>query len=412
MKYPDLKRNKKVVKPQQKKSAKKSWRYVFLFIFLLFLGAVSVYFFSDKVRALFDPVSVVSNFNPSDIKETDGRTNILLLGSDRRADDPVENPDRADTILVVSASRLDKNVVLISVPRDLWVESPVCGRCKITEVYAYAAMQDVSSPEASMEEAVSQVLGIPIHYHAVVNFELFEGVIDTLGGITIDVENAFDDYMYPIEGKEDDLCGRTQEEINELLCLDTLKDDVEELSSEEYKEDDEDKEEAAVKRVCRSPLEVVPCRFEHVRFEAGVQEMDGKRALKYARSRYGNNSEGTDFARAARQQKVIMAVKNKATSLETLLNFRKVKELYDLYKDTVITNVDFTTIQEMYLLSQKLEFEEIRTVVLDDRSTAGEGGLLYSPLDLTLYDGKYVLLPRSGNYGQIHAYVQKFLFEK
>jgi len=47
---------------------------------------------------------------------------------------------------------------------------------------------------------------------------------------------------------------------------------------------------------------------------------------------------------------------------------------------------------------------------LDDRSTADAGGLLYAPEDRSLYHDAYVLIPRSGNYDQLHAYVQRFLF--
>jgi len=107
-----------------------------------------------------------------------------------------------------------------------------------------------------------------------------------------------------------------------------------------------------------------------------------------------------------------MAIKDKAFSINTLLNPKKIQELYALYKDTIITNIDFSTLQSFYLLSQNVDFSEIRSVVLDDRSAANQGGLLYSPIDTTLYSGKYVLLPRAGNYSQIHAYVQKFLFEE
>jgi polyisoprenyl-teichoic acid--peptidoglycan teichoic acid transferase len=410
MKYADLKsKGGSSSRSSSKKDdsrGKVIFRYVFVVLLLLFLASVLTFVFSDKARALFDPVSIVASFNSAELKQTDGRINIMLLGSDRRADDPVGIPERADTILVVSISKVDKNLVLISVPRDLWVESSVCGRCKITEVYAYATMAGVPSSEEVLQDVVEDVLGIPVHYYAVINFDLFEDAIDALGGVTVDVENAFDDYMYPIEGMEDALCGRTEEEIDELLGVGSSE---EEESSEEEVEDTSALRAVPVE-TRKSLLEVFPCRYEHIHFEAGEHEMDGERALKYVRSRHGNNGEGTDFARAARQQRVIMAVKKKATSLGTLLNFKKVQELYNLYLETVITNVDFATMQELYLLSQEVDFSETRTIVLDDRSAANEGGLLYHPVDTTLYRGAYVLLPRAGNYSQIRAYVQKFLF--
>ncbi|HDQ88540.1 MAG TPA: LytR family transcriptional regulator, partial [candidate division WWE3 bacterium] len=221
------------------------------------------------------------------------------------------------------------------------------------------------------------------------------------GGVTIDVATAFDDYEYPIEGMEAALCGHTSEEADALMGI--VPEDEEDL------EKDTDSEEVGETPKMSLP-EIFPCRYEHIQFLRGPQDMDGETALKYVRSRHGTNQEGTDFARSARQQKVIMAIKSKAMSLNTLLNPKKIQELYSLYKDTVITNIDFATLQEFYLLSQNVDFSEVRSVVLDDRSVANQGGLLYSPVDTSLYSGKYVLLPRAGNYSQIHAYVQRLLF--
>jgi hypothetical protein len=105
-----------------------------------------------------------------------------------------------------------------------------------------------------------------------------------------------------------------------------------------------------------------------------------------------------------------MAIKDKALSLETIMNPAKLKELYDQYSTNVDTNIDFTTIQSFYTLSQQIDFSKVTSVVLDDRSAPEEGGLLYAPTDTTLYSNQYVLVPKTGDYIQIHAYVQKFLF--
>lgn len=375
MKYPDLKSKK--TGSSGKKGAP-VLRYLVIGLFLLVLGGISAFFLSDKARALFDPINVVATINGVQLKETDGRTNILLLGSDRRSTDDTDTAERADTILVASVGRLDNNIVLISLPRDLWVSNPVCGKCKINEVYAYAHYA-TDNPEEALQESVEDVLGIPLHYYAVINFDLFVDAIDTLGGVKVTVDKAFDDYVYPVEGKENALCGRTPEELEDLKdAADTVK---------------------------------FPCRYKHVHFDAGEQVMDGQTALEFVRSRHGTNGENTDFARSARQQKVIMAIKEKAVSLETLVNPKKLAELYGLYKDSVSTNIDFATVQEFYILSQKIDFEGVRTIVLkDERDTAADGGLLFSPVDRTLYGGKYVLLPKAGDYSQVRAYVQRFLF--
>lgn len=418
MRYQDLKSVKKNTKKAKPKNSANSSnnspktflpKLIFFVALVIIVGWGTLSHFGGKAKAALNPITLVSSTGKSiNLAKTDDRTNVLILGSDRRADDPKNTPARADTILVASIGHSDGKVVLISIPRDLWVSSPVCGRCKITEVYAYAYAAESPSPEGVLQKVVEEVLGIPIHYYGVVNFALFEDIIDTLGGITVDVENAFDDYEYPVEGKETDTCGLSQKEADELLAK-NLADPVSKDS--ESKENKENKEKSKTEEVYPKPItELFPCRYEHVHFEKGTQKMDGKTALKYVRSRHGTNNEDTDFARSARQQRVIMAIKQKAFSLGTLLNPKKIQELYSLYKDSIITNVDFATLQGFYLLSQKVNFSEIKSVVLDDRSTAESGGLLYSPVDTSLYGGKYVLLPLAGNYSQIHAYIQKFLF--
>lgn len=334
------------------KPKKKSGKVVIL---LLVLGVLALlgFVFSDQVKALFDPVTIVSNIANADLKETDGRTNILILGSDERTEGNVSSV-LTDTILFASIGRVEKNVVLISLPRDLWVSTPSGYKAKINAVYSYGGAEELS-------EVVSDVVGVPVHYYAVVDFRLFEEAIDILGGVEVTVENTFDDFYYPVEGKEN------------------------------------------------APLSE---RYETVHFEAGPQVMNGETALKYVRSRKGNNNEGTDFARSKRQQNVIMAIKDKLVSFETLMNPEKIKELYDLYSERVDTNISFTDLQGFYILYEKIGFDSFRSYVLDDRSGANAGGLLYSPEDNKLYGGAYVLIPRAGvgDYNQIHAYIQRYIF--
>lgn len=356
------------------KKEKKLRKIPTLALVLLIGGLIATAWFviKNKGRGNFSRISIVTSVSAADVKETDGRTNILILGEDKRSTGPVTSV-LTDTILVASIGKIDKDVVLISVPRDLWVESSNGYHMKINALYAYNGIEET-------EKAVSQVLGIPIHYRILVNFQLFEDAINLLDGINVNVEHAFTDYYYPVEGKENDLCGKTQDEVDKMLSEG------------------------------QDQLQVVPCRFLTVSFKEGQQTMDGVKALQFARSRHGDNNEGTDFARAKRQQKIIMGVKDKALSLQTLINPQKLKDLYNLYSKNVETDVDLGTLQNFYLLSQQIKFNKITSVVLDDRSNATSGGLLYSPVDTSLYGGAYVLVPQTGDYTQIHAYVQKYLF--
>lgn len=382
MKYTDMSKQKKMT---IRKSDDNGKAKLFLLIGGILAIGITLFFFKDRVMEAFNPITMVGGSTKLNIKQTDGRTNVLILGSDKRNIGSESGRDTlTDTILVASIGNVDNDVVLISLPRDLWIsnytlENGYTYSSKINEVYANAGMEE-------LKKQMEVVLGIPIHYHAMVTFDLFENVINILGGIDVNVENSFTDHQYPIEGNEADTCGVPQEEIEKI------------------------EKEAEENETLVNYFSLFPCRYETVSFEEGLQTMDGNTALKYARSRHGDNGEGTDFARSKRQQNVITAIKNKALSLETLVNPVKIKELYGQYSENVETNIDLQSVQSFYSLSQKLDFEKIISIVLDDRSEANEGGLLYHPTDMTLYRNQYVLVPQTGDFSQIHAYVQKYLF--
>lgn len=331
-----------------------------IFIFVIAVGLLFI--FREKIFSIFNPMSIVANVSGAQLKETDGRTNLLLLGSDARSKEEIKET-RTDTILVASIGKVDKDVVLISIPRDLylkWVDTAGQERySKINAIYPDHNGEIITGGINTLEKTIEEVLGIPIHYYTLINFDLFRNVIDILGGINVTIDRSFTDRQYPVEGKEN------------------------------------------------APESE---RYETITFTGGKQNMNGDTALKYVRSRKGDSNEGTDFARAKRQQKVISAIKEKALSFNTLVNPIKLKGLYDTYANSVTTDVDFATIQSFYLLSQQIDFSRIVSIVLDDRSQAVEGGLLYAPEDTTLYEGQYVLIPQTGDYTQIHAYVQKYLF--
>ena len=79
--------------------------------------------------------------------------------------------------------------------------------------------------------------------------------------------------------------------------------------------------------------------YEHLHIEQGVQKMDGSLALKYARSRHGLGLEGSDFARAKRQQLVLEAVKQKLLSSSTFLNPVTITKLINELNDNITTNL-------------------------------------------------------------------------
>jgi LCP family protein required for cell wall assembly len=252
-----------------------------------------------------------------------------------------------DTIMLASLKPSTKQVALISIPRDL--TAPVSGWRKINSVNAYAEQQTPGSGGEATTKAIDELLQTPITYYIRVDFAGFERIIDEIGGVEINVENTFDDYTYPIEGQED--------------------------NPNYYS------------------------RFEHLHFDAGLQKMDGALALKYARSRHALGSEGSDFARARRQQLLLEAVKEKLLSRQTLLNPVILGKLINEFNKDISTNLSTWEILRFWDLFKDVKREQIINKVLSD----APDGLLVSS---TGQDGAYILIPRSGNFAEIKNMVQ------
>ncbi|KKQ59227.1 MAG: LytR family transcriptional regulator [Candidatus Daviesbacteria bacterium GW2011_GWA2_38_17] len=146
------------------------------------------------------------------------------------------------------------------------------------------------------------------------------------------------------------------------------------------------------------------CRYEHVRFEKGLMHMSGAVALKFVRSRHGTNGEGSDFARSARQQKVIDAVRKKILSFETLTDPQKISDLVKTLGKSIDMDISVKDAIEFLNLSRKLKNSQ--SFVLDDRKS-----LLVHP-DASGYGGAFVLISQDDDFSIIHDYVRKILKEE
>ncbi len=292
-------------------------------------------------------------FRPmSKIKSFDGRTNLLILGKGGKGH---EAPDLTDTIIFVSVQHNKPSLALISIPRDIWLPDL---RTKLNSVYYWGNQRQKNGGLLLAKATVEEIVGQPIHYGIVVDFSGFKEIINALGGIEVNVERDFVDKKYPIEGKENDLCG----------------------GDPEFK-----------------------CRYETVVFNAGLQFMDGEKALKFVRSRNAEGEEGTDFARAARQQKVIMAIKKKVLSRQILLSPKKILGLKEIILQMVETDLNPSSAA----ILARLIFEtgdRISSQVLPEN-------LLVNPPESPKYDNLYVFIPKNENWDEIHRWVNCFLNE-
>ena len=247
------------------------------------------------------------------LKSSDNRVNILFLGIAGGAHD---GASLTDTIMVASFNLKTNQLYLFSIPRDLWLPSL---RTKANAVYQLGLSQNNGLNMA--KTVMGNILGIPINYSLRIDFRGFVQAVDALGGIEVDVAKSFDDYLYPIQGKENDLCDFKEEE------RDFSADEAKALNIEPGKRKvfiapdgkiatDSAQEDKGVK--------YFTCRYEHISFEKGKMTMSGAVALAYVRSRHGTNGEGSDFARSARQEKVLQAIRSNVLSAETLFNPSKI----------------------------------------------------------------------------------------
>jgi LCP family protein required for cell wall assembly len=125
-----------------------------------------------------------------------GPVTVLLLGSDRRPGE--SEPSRTDAIIVARIDPERGRVALLSLPRDLWVSIPGYGEARINAAHVWG--QIYSDPEGGIGVArrtVSELLGIPIDYTVLIDFEGFIGAIDALGGIDVDVPKELYDGEFP-----------------------------------------------------------------------------------------------------------------------------------------------------------------------------------------------------------------------
>lgn len=304
-------------------------------------------------------------------KNEQANFNVLILGIGGGTHD---GPNLTDTIILANFNQKNNTVSMVSLPRDLWAPSQ---NAKINAAYAFGQEKgDLGIKQA--QEAVEEVTGQKIAYTVVIDFQAFTDLVDHVGGVTIDVENDFQDFEYPITGKEADTCGFEGEEFEKRATA----------SAEEQ-------------------LQAFPCRYKTLSYQSGKQEMDGQTALEYVRSRHGTNGEGSDFARSKRQQQVIAALRDKVFSLGIILNPVKVYGTYDIVKSNVNTDVPQDKYDDFIKLAKKMEGAKTRSTVID---AGQDNSLLTSPISFEQYGGQWVLIPRSRSdgYEEIHEYIQCF----
>jgi polyisoprenyl-teichoic acid--peptidoglycan teichoic acid transferase len=233
-----------------------------VFVLLVVVWAVLGYLaFRSGVKAANDRLDsrVERALAPQDGSILSNPTTVLVLGTDEGRHR--RGPFRSDAIMLIRTDPDEHRVALLSIPRDLRVDIPGHGLDKINAAYAYGG------PTLAVN-TVRRLTGVPINHVVVMNFADFEEVIDALGGITIDVPRKI-------------LSNRFE---------------------------------------CPRGSPAKCARFKGWRFRKGRQEMNGRKALIYARIRQNQlDPSESDVTRGQRQQQVLEAVADEVVSFRSFV---------------------------------------------------------------------------------------------
>lgn len=338
---------------------------ILLIWLLVFLGKIGLYFGFKAFKGPLFVFSVLFQRRQINLKNTNGTTHVLLLGIRGEGDD---SPNLTDTMILVSINPKKKFVIFTSIPRDVYLPSL---QTKINAAYAIGEARKKGAGITLAKDAIAEILDVTPHYVVRVNFLGFEKAVDLLGGVQVYVDQSFVDNRYPLAGHEDDTCG-----IDVSTFSGGLSDDM------------------------------FPCRFETLSFPQGLVYMNGQTALKYSRSRHAPSAEGTDFARSQRQQKVILALKNKFFSTQTLLSAKKITALLDLYKNYIVTDIKEDEYDDFIKLAFASKNSQYDTFYLDQgNESEGREGFLISP-PVSKY-GAWVLEPKTGTWEEVQKMFKK-----
>jgi polyisoprenyl-teichoic acid--peptidoglycan teichoic acid transferase len=254
------------------------------------------------------------------------RITILIIGLDYRDWLANEGPPRSDTMILLTIDPLTKTAGMLSIPRDMWVNIPGFTYSRINMAYADGEGSKLpgGGPELA-RKTVEQFIGVPIQYYAQVDFSTFASFIDEIGGIEI----------YNDEDLRLDPLGNGKDKIKLTCC--------------------------------------------------GMRPLNGERALAYVRFR--KDKEG-DIARSKRQQKVIIAIRNKVLAPEnfpTMLG--KAQTFYEQFSAGIRTNMPFDVAIRLGVLARDIPVESIKQgaidytmVALDSTVLGGQDASVMKPL--------------------------------
>lgn len=250
-------------------------------------------------------------------KDTNGRTNVLLFGTSE--DDPNHGGAAlTDSVMLLTIDKTNKSAAMVSMPRDMWVtyDTPCTFgyEGKINVAYECAGAIDgdlqnidVTKGANALKSKVGEIFGFDIQYYVKVNYTVVRQLTTALGGVTITVESSDPRGLYDYNTK--------------------------------------------------------------LKLPNGPATLQGEQALAFVRARGdggGYGFEGSNFVREQNQQKMLVAIRDKALSIGTLSNPSAIIKIMDALGDNIRTNFSTAEVKTLANLGKDISADKVVHINLND----------------------------------------------
>ncbi len=258
----------------------------------------------------------------------DSRFTVIVGGLDRRPEE-TGLAYRTDSLMLVSINPGTKHIGVLSIPRDLLVKVPgFANRLKINTALPVGESQRYEYGPLLLQQTVQWNFGIRVHNYVLMDFQALIDIVDIIGGIEISIDYTINDPKYP--------------DMN--------------------------------------------YGYDPLLITAGTHTLGGYDALRFARTRHGNN----DMRRAERQQQVLYAIRDRVLNFEMIPKLIiQAPQLWNTLSENLYTKLELGEIIQLALFVKDIDLDNITTGVMDynyvEDYTTEEGLFALVPIQAKLH---------------------------